>query len=170
MALLLDPGAVQTVMRNLEAQAQRYERLATLAERQFDGLRGGRSEDLAVLLEAQEREILTLQRLERQRMEALAPLAAALARRPEEVRLMELRPLLPADTAAGLDALRLRLTEQAQRLRALHERNRRLLHSAQGIIRRWRSFLGAGRPGSATYSRTGARTLLDGARTLDQAA
>ena len=158
------------VIANLSAQVEGYRQLTALTQREFVGLLGGRSEDLTVLLAAQEAAVVALQQLEHERLAGLEPLARAWARPAADLTLHELSTAAAPEVAARLERLRGALSDQLLALRELNARNRRLLTSATAILTRWRAFMLSSLQPGATYSARGARTApaLPGA--LDQAA
>lgn len=158
------------LVRNLEGQAEGYRRLATLGQREFEGLLGGRSEDLSVLLAEQEATIQQLQELERERLTLLGPVAEAWQAPAAEIRLSALEPLVPTAGAARLRALRTELSDVVAALGELNGRNRRLLISAARILERWRGYMTASMLPSSIYSAKGDLTGPSGPRALDQAA
>ena len=160
----------QALIRNLEAQVDGYRRLITLAEREHSGLIGGESEDLTVLMSEQEAVIVTLQALETERLELLAPLVTAWERPATEITLRALEPVVGDGAATQLDGLRGALTETVTTLAELNGRNRRLLGSAARIVERWRSYMLSSVSPAATYSSRGDMTRINTPRALDQAA
>lgn len=146
---------LRALLDNLAAQRDGYERLAALAERMLAGLIGGASEDLALLIGEEERQIAALRALEAERLTILAPLARAWNRPATEISARELASVAAPEMGARISAARTALLERLTILRDLNERNRRLLNSAAGILTRWRTLMTASVSAGPVYSEQG---------------
>lgn len=164
------PLDLDALLANLEAQVGGYTRLATLAQRELDGLAGDASEDLGLLIVDQEEEALRLQALEQQRLALLGRLAAAWGVEAEALTISDLEEALPEEAAGRLRELRGRLAAVVEQLSGLNERNGRLLASAVRILARWRTFMVRSFQPAPIYSALGGVAPPDMPWALDEAA
>ncbi len=160
----------EALVGNLEQQQARYARLTALAQRQLDGLVGGQSEDLGVLLAAQSSVIGEVQDLERERLALLSPLAEAWGQPAEEITMTALEPHLPHGARVRLSAVQTEFADTLTSLAALNERNDRLLRRSARILSRWRTLITASLSPAPTYSASGDPSRPSTPWALDQAA
>ena len=167
----LPPGVdTAALVLNLTAQEQGYARLEDLGRRTLDGLVGGHSEDLGLLIAEQDGLISAQAVLEAERLALLRPLAAAWGQPAEEITAREIEEAAPRPMTEQLGGLRTALLERATTVRELNARNRRLLRSASGVVARWRAYLTRSLNPNAVYSEHGSVELPATPWGLDQEA
>lgn len=125
----------QDIQRILREEADRYDRILELVEREHDLLKSHRTEGLPAVVADKEALILEIRNLEEERQLVCLRLAKQCGVAPEQLRTETVADTADEAGAKALRALRGRLLATVERIGALNRQNRQMCENGMALVR-----------------------------------